>query len=838
MRSLRLEVLRLVNLRSLWHRRALTFLAISAVVIATSLLATVFSLRSSIDRSVEEHVRILTGDSDWQIVGPADSGLSTELLPSLDELSGVTLAVPVVEAKASTGGESVTVVGLNATVLETPGELGEELRVLWADVQGAGPGVVAGPGLGATTGQALDLSARDGNVLHTRVAQVVRAPWARALSGGRFVVVPLPVAQGLLGQDDEVTRILVYAAKGQHSALEEGLKGAVGDAGIVSSTDSEVRQLASATRTAQDASAVTAALALMLASFLVFNTFRSIGLQRRAETATVRAIGGSSRLVTAGLIVEAVVVGLPASLLGASAGLFGGRVAVDALPSFITSATGVPITFHVHWWTFPGAGAVGVVAAVAGALLATREAVRVAPIEASSGAIDVEDLTSRVRAVPLACSAGLLAGGGYLAAAAQRSEVSAASALMLAMGVVALLFATSGPIARALRIFTGWHGRVGAAASPFFGRSPRRVWAAVASVAIAVAVVTAMGGVTDNVSTSVRSLLAPVAEGDLFIETAPPNDFYTDPYMPDRWIDDLVSLRGVERVMGGQIMFAAVNGTRVMYQGVSPGTHVPTVRAATTSAQRALHTQDAAIVSEQFATRYGVSRGDTFDLPTPTGRRSVEVLDVVPSMFWPTGVVALSLDRLQSWFNRPGMSFVELDATPETRSHDLRRRVRAFVKADASFPVYDATGVEQQQAMLNAVAQLLSLLRTMQVVIAAGAVLALANVFAVSITERQRELGILRAIGVSGSFVGAAVMCEALVVGLGGALVGVVLGGGLHFTGVEALAGPTGISVRHAFTFPPYLLGFVAGPFVAVWGVALPARRAARLDVVAALAMD
>jgi putative ABC transport system permease protein len=234
------------------------------------------------------------------------------------------------------------------------------------------------------------------------------------------------------------------------------------------------------------------------------------------------------------------------------------------------------------------------------------------------------------------------------------------------------------------------------------------------------------------------------------------------------------------------------------------------------------------VVSRDIARSLGVAVGDTVTLPTPTGRHDVRVLQVIPYFSAIAGVIMMDLERMRAWYERPGETTLAVDLAPGADPEAVRAALRRVVPPQ----LYIDSGAETVAATSGSLRQGTAPATNILWVVVLVATIALLNTLMLSVLDRRREIGVLRAMGTS--FPAPA---EAAGIGLIGATLGLLVGAAVQYL--------SAIAIGHAMTidvvYEPSPLLVVCGVvalLLALLGSIPPALRAARMPIVEALAVD
>jgi putative ABC transport system permease protein len=832
---------RLLNLRHVFQQRLRTALSVLGIAVAAALIVTTFAAYGSLTGSVQRLSERVAGDADLELTGITDSGLDERLADRLLAADGVLVPVPLIRTWVVLKGQQALLFGADPRVSALGGEFERAVqasqRAVPPDLNGVFLGERLARAAGATIGEAVTVQPASGGTRSAKVLGVLRAEQARQVNGGFFAVAPLPLAQRLTGKQGRVDSILVVARQGADLAtLQRRLQELAGGRATVGTPQLRAEQASAATRPFQDATLFLAFMALAVAGFLVFNTLSMVALERRQELGTLRALGSTRPMLLRDFLLEAAVLGIAGAAVGCPLGVLLGRQVVQQLPPFLTASFDTRVEFVLPGYAIPLATLACLGTSLLAAWLPARRVTLVHPVEAMRplGALESAGEGERVRWLPTAAGAVLLTGGLAVAVGAE-GELSLSAGPLFLLGSILLTFGLANLIARATAWLAARLGAAGRLAAASVARAPRRTWATTSIVAIAAALATTTYGVTRNEITSASEQVTSLADIDLFVQVAPPDELPLRPLLPLALSDRLAAVSGVARVVPGQFAYATIGRERVLLLGVGGPSGAPAYYLASAPARRALLDGTGVVVSRRFALRQGIGVGDQLQLPTPRGPVRVPVVDVVDYIVQEGGLVALSLDRLGSWYGRSGATFFEVTLARGVDAGSVRRALQR--QLDGVPQALVVPGADNVRGTQTAVQQAAALSQGIQWVVAGAAGLAVLNTLMISVVERRRELGIVRAIGASRRLLGRTVLREAAAIGAVGGAIGLVAGSALHYIGVEALASATMVRIRFQ-PVPLTVLVVVAAVLVSVAGGIAPMRRAARLNVIEAIGYE
>ncbi|GIJ24893.1 ABC transporter [Micromonospora qiuiae] len=661
-----------------------------------------------------------------------------------------------------------------------------------------------------------------------------------SIGGANEVMFTTPTAQRLmLGEPDVFNSIVVTAASGvSDESLRDAVAAAVGDDYVVKTGEQLSADAAAGLKEALSffnrILLGFAAVALLVGTFLILNTFSIIVAQRTRELALLRAVGASGKQVIGSVVLEAIAIGLIASVLGLAAG-----IGIGALLAYLFSTVaggmslagvGVPASAVI------GAFGVGLVITILAALLPALRAARIPPIAAMQDVATPDRPLTKVTvagALVTAVGATLLflglgghAGGNTLA-------TILGGVLFSFIGVALLTPLISKPVVAALgAVFSGWvPGKLGRLNS---GRNPRRTAITAAALMVGIALVTGITVILDSTKSSISGLARDTVKAELVIsgvQTGPrPPTF--DPAV----LAEAKKIPGVRIADGLYGDMAMVGDERTYVGAVTEPSALRQVYSLTSTAgdiDRLGAGQ--MLVSANTAQARGLSVGSTAPVQLARGEvATYTVTGIFEDSPLFTGVqMVLPTEAARNFtIPQPIQGFVQLEAgTPVA---DVQPRVEALLADSPEVSVVDLNAfIEQQSGQLDSLLTMIRILLALAIVIA---VLGIVNTLALSVLERTRELGLLRAIGLRRSQTMGMITVEAVVISVFGALLGVVVGAGLGAAVVEALR-DEGIN---KLVLPWGQMGVFLGlaALIGVVAALVPAIRAARINVLGAIAHD
>ncbi|MFE5713126.1 ABC transporter permease [Streptomyces sp. NPDC056501] len=584
-----------------------------------------------------------------------------------------------------------------------------------------------------------------------------------------------------------------------------------------------------------------AGIAFLVGIFLIVNTFSMLVAQRTREIGLMRAIGSSRKQINRSVLVEALLLGIVGSVAGVAAGV---GLAVGLMK--LMSSMGMELSTRdlTVAWTTPVVGlALGIVVTVLAAYIPARRAGKVSPMAALRDAgTPADGKAGRVRG---GLGLALTAAGAAALWAATRAEEAGPGSLWLGLGVVLSLlgFIVIGPllaggVVRALgvvvlRVF----GPVGRMAERNALRNPRRTGATGAALMIGLALVACLSVVGSSMVASATDELDRSVGADFIVQSGT-----GQPIVPQAQAA-LEKVPGLDHVTEYKWVGAKVTDTRgkttTADLAATEPTYMQDLRRETASGTLAdAYGKDAMSVGSDYATEHGVKVGDVLTVAFTGGEKAKLKVAAITA---DTGQV----DNGAMYTNVSTVArYVPADRMPKSllilasaKDGQETQAYEAVKKALAPYPQYKASNqADYKEDLKSQVGQLLNIVYGLLALAIVVAVLGVVNTLALSVVERTREIGLMRAIGLSRRQLRRMIRLESVVIALFGALLGLGLGMGWG-TAAQKLLALEGLGVLE-IPWPTILTVFVGSAFVGLFAALVPAFRAGRMNVLNAIASE
>ncbi len=572
---------------------------------------------------------------------------------------------------------------------------------------------------------------------------------------------------------------------------------------------------------------VFAGVALVVGIFMIINTFSILVAQRTRELALLRAMGASRRQVMGSVVLEAAAVGVIGSTVGIGVGyllalglkaLFGSfGLDLGAAQFVVTPATVV------------ASYVVGVLVTVLAAVLPARRAARVAPVAALRDDVALPETALRRRVV-----AGVLLAAlgvacvvlGFNTEGTGALSLLGVGMLLVLVGVTLVSALVGRPVIHAFGVlYRRVFGTVGVLATENSLRNPRRMSATASALMVGLTLVTLVAVLGASASASTDAAVDESVTSQFIVSNVVGQPFSTDVARQIREVD------GVAGVAEVRTAFPEVGGEGAFVAAVDPRALGLALAVPMRSGSLADLGPGTVAVNAQTAEQQGLKVGDRVTMDFQAGDVPLTVVATFDNSPAVPGAWLVTFDTLRKGGLTPLDSTVFVTKDPGADTDAVRDGIEQVTADLPTVTVKDPEGyAAEQKEQINQFLYFIYGLLGLSVVIATLGVI---NTLSLSVIERTREIGLLRAVGLARGQLRTMIRLEAVVVGVFGALLGVTLGLAFGLGLVRALRddGLTDLAIPWlgltAFVLAAGALGVLAAVF--------PARRAARLDVLRAI---
>jgi putative ABC transport system permease protein len=845
---------RRVALKGIWWRRGRAVLTAFAVVLGVAMVSGTFILTDTINKAFDtifqdSYSQTSAVISGKEVVKDAASGIATVPAPLLTRVRANDNVAAATGAIFNLNGSDQTkLIDKHGDSLGSsnngqfgfgfdPGAERFNPMSLTAGRWASAPGQVVidkgtakdnGYGVGDKIGVAADGPARQ-----YTITGLARYGKENSIGGATFAVFNVATAQALLGKRGQFDTIFVAARDGVSSEqLVRELRPDVPAAAQIKTgqqqANADSKDVQSNNKFIQYFLLGFGFIALGVGAFVIFNTLSITLAQRIRELATLRTLGASRRQIKRSVLIEGLVMGVFASVVGLVLGLALAKGLNGLFQLFGIDLPQASMVLQTR--TVIIAMGLGVAVTLIASISPARRATRIAPVAAlREGATLPPRLGSRKPSIPLTILAvGVtlsLAGAVGVGSIGQSMILVGVGGLALFLGVIMI----AGRLVRPLARFVGgparrFGGPAGRLASGNATRNTTRTATTAAALMIGLALVTLCATVFSGFGAATRSADEDAVSADYVITSK--SGFDTIPASVGSAVARAPGVQSVSAVRQDQ---AKAFGDEIVVNGVAPR-FTDTVELNFQQGTNAVVPRlgaSGAIVQKEFADDHGLRIGSALTLTTSAGKPvAVHIAGIYDPKAQLTGQVVLSQAAFDARFPRPSDLFVFVRTANGTNAQTaaaIDRAVAGFpeVTAHTRSEWIDFRGKDMQQFLM-----LLYVLLALSVVVS---LFGMVNALVLTVFERTREIGMMRAVGMTRRQVRRMVRHESIITALIGAGLGLPLGLAVAAAMSGALHAPFVLPIESLVIFT--IVAILAGVLAAIG----PARRASKLNVLEAL---
>jgi len=655
------------------------------------------------------------------------------------------------------------------------------------------------------------------------------------------VLVNLPQAQSMTNEPGKVNiielNVEAFADQAQRAEIQANVEAALGEnfqvGGLVGDD-----QLFAAIEIGQIAFNLFGALALFMGGFIIFNTFRTVVTERRRDIGMLRALGATRRTVIGIVLAEGLLQGLVGSAIGLLLGYLLAvgiiKVAQGPISLFINLQLGAPVIS-------PGLVGVsillGVGVTVLAGLLPAWNASHITPLEAlrpsqAEGEFKRQNRVGFVLGVVtiVITAAAILSG---------QAALIIPGGILFLMGLVLIAPTMVRPFASLLGKFTAWatvKQGIGGLAQSNLTRQPSRVAVTASASMLGLAVIVAAGGLVSSMGGTIFDWMR-YSFGSDYLFVPPSIGIWSGNIGADpSFTESLRGVPGVEAVSTLRFASSHLDGLAVSMMGIEPVAFKQVSGLYFVKGDDSGYDKLASgrnmIVNSSFVLATGKEVGDTVELLTADGRVPYTIVAEGSDMLNAKVTTAyISQANLAADFGATEDVFIQLDLTPGADRAVADQQIKALAYDYPQFKV--VSGNEYVSSLEAQASAAFSAVYILFAILAFPSLIAMLNTLTIGVLERTREIGMIRAVGGTRKQIRNMVVVEALLLAAIGTAFGIL--GGLYLgyvfvTGIKIIF-PLGYYFPAAGILAAIAFGLLFGVLAAI----IPARQAARMDVVAAL---
>jgi putative ABC transport system permease protein len=688
-----------------------------------------------------------------------------------------------------------------------------------------------------------------------RVLHVLKDDRVDKLYGGRVGIMDIHTAQNAFGRGRNIDRIDLITEHGiEIESVRQGLKQRLPAGLEVERPQQRSQRVEDATIIVRQGFLVTSLMALLISCFLIFNAMSIAVNQRWKETGVLRALGVERRNIRRMFLYDAILIAVLGSGLGVLTGYYiavafakltGGLLPIvsAAMPSSTLPliAAPTPPTFNAGFAV--ESVALGIVAVLISAWLPARAASKLNPILALHN-IETRQREAVVGWPRLALGASLvIAGLAFVRFTTPLVGVilQLGYFVIIFLGLIIMLPRVSGWIASAIRPVAGQlFGTEGLLAIDSIRLAPRRTSATVGALMVVVAFVFSIWGFIQSEKEVLSSSYERTVSGDLQVFGAA--------LMSEASIEPISAIRGIANV--DRNLFTSTRYQDRMVAVIASDMNVWFSRSQNVlaagdyeKARALVPAGKGVLISDILAARSRLRVGDALTLETPSANLERPVLGILDSkaMAWLEGVVYMDRELYREFWQDSRISWLSIDLEPNADVAAVRTEIERA--ASGRQPLFVETSDEirhrGRETISTNIDQFFTFFYVQMFIATFVAVIGLINTLVISVWDRKREMGIIRAVGGTRGQIAKIVIIEAGAIGVIGLVTGVVKGAlDIYFMSRTAAGIFGGYSIPFYFSAKLLALSIPIVMIVALAAAWWPARLATRTNVIAAIGSE
>jgi len=827
-------------------------LTTAGIVLGVALLVGMQTANRSVLRAFNDTVERIAGKAQLQ-VSAGDAGFSEEVLERVQSLREIRAAAPVIEAEADPGfpGQGKLLI----LAVDMTGD--RSLREY--DFDNADENVIDDPLIFLAQPDSIILTREFAGRNHIAIGGkvafatmlgrkqftvrgILKAGGMAQAFGGNLGIMDIYAAQSVFGRGRHFDRIDIGLQEGV--SLKQGeaaLSAMLGPGFTVEPPSGRGRQFESLLGVYTLAMTASSMFALFIGMFIIYNSFAIAVTQRRGEIGILRALGATRGQIRTLFLGESAVAGLIGSATGAALGLIFARTLTGVSATMLESMFGVAqnvqdISANPGFLLF--AMAMGTGTSIVAALVPARNAARIEPIQAlQKGRYQVLGAGENRLRRNIALLAAALA-VACLPLSAWRPAFFAGILLTLLACLLLTPF-LSLELSRLLRRPMKWLRPVeGALAADSLIQAPRRTSATVAALMLSLALVVGQGGVARTSLQSIDEWMNNTLNPDMFVSTTE-NIASHGARFPTSMQQELESVPGIAEIQPERLPRLQFHGYPVLLLSTELAKLGRRVKRHMISGDeetmnRLASQEKGLILSENLAALVKLRLGDNVELATPTGMLRLPVVGTIRDLSNQMGTIIIERSLYIRYFQDDTVDVFRVYLRPGASQEEVRSRIvermgrqrHLFVMLNREIRAYVAK-VMNQWFGLTYVQVIVSML---------VAILGIVNTLTVSISDRRRELGVLRAVGGLRNQIRGTVWMEAGAIGLIGLALGIATGAVTLYYELQAIQHDIS-GMPFAYEFPWGIVALLVPVilFAACGAAILPAESAVRGSLVEAL---
>lgn len=871
-----LNLFKYIGLRHLQLKPLRNILTLLGVAFGISLYVAIDIINHSTKNSLRESIEAVSGKAKLSI-SAGQAGFDEDVLEKARVVQGVKAAVPMLEARAFFEGATESSDGLYILGIDLLQE--QSVRTYKTTDQkviddpliflNQPDSIILTKALAQKRGLKIDSKIRlatANGVKNFTVRGLLEPEGAAKAHGGQLAIMDIDGARMTFGRENKTDRIdIVPEPNFTEAQVKDNLQKALGLGFKIETPEDQGNQMEHMVGTYQMILTFFSATALLVGLFLIFNSVSISVAERRKEIGTLRALGATRKGMIALFVVEMLFVGFLGSLLGCFLGrglasLMVNKVSQGMAAQFQTQVNITHLEFTSSMIGF--AIAIGTLASLLAALLPAYKASKVHPLESMK--VHSENLGSNQKnqtlkflIIGLACFGFMVLSSVYAWSkvwfgfdALSRAAAVFSTAFIGPILVIALLKIM---VACFRPAFKKQNIAIFRLSSEGLIKNPKRTTANVMALLVGLFLVMVIATVRTSFHQTLTQWLDQIFHADLLISSSGRMINSDVQPMKEEVYQDLLKVPGLlhpeeGRGAGTRIIRYTFNGKTLTIKAmdhyleayqyknfkITSGDRIETAKKMYSDYTTPQGTQSTLLASDSFLKTFNYKVGQTVLLDTPSGRLPFYIVGSMQDYASPAGVFYMSRATYKKYWKDPLVTAFGFGIEPGANLETVRAAIMRTVAPKWNVVVF--SNAEFKDQMIEAIDRGFAYTRAIELVALTVALLGLLNTLLISVMERTREIGMLRAVGATKKQIRSMIIYEAILQGFFGALVAAFFGAVIGYVFVTySLTSNLGWIIDFHLAGQAILLTVATGILVAILAGLYPSRKAANLPITEAL---
>lgn len=836
-------------LRYLAGRKLRTFLTLLAVIFGVTLIVGFNGILPAMQQALQGNLSAAAGQVDLTVSSTTRGAFEASVADQVRQTEGINLvasslvrpvAVPASQALTALDGTTIGVFLVYGVEPESATQIESFTLASGRFLQPSDSSHVVisnklAEQTGLNLGQKLTLPSTTG----VTEFEVVGITTGRPPQGSEELFIPLATAQELFNLPEQINTIQAQFAEGSNpETVQQAVLTQLGE-GFKVGGHTAGSEFEAALEAGNYIYNLFGVVAICLGGFIIFITFRTVVVERRRDIGLLRAIGAGRGTILGMILAETMLMGV----VGTAIGLGGGYLMAYGLLSgmrsimqeFLNAQVGSPV---FAGWVFPLAIGLGVGITIVAGIVPALAATKISPLQAlRPNTAEVERRNA---------GRGAVVGGGLMVIAfltLLTGEVSwsALGILLFMVGLSLLGPALIYPVAKLFTVLLSlMFATEGSLAQGNVTRQASRSAITASAITIGLSLLVALGGLLVSLMGGMDEWLDKTLGSDYLLMPQSlmlgGGNVAAGPQMAE----EMAAVPGVEAITSLRLSTTRIGEADVQVIGLNPQTYPQVASLIYSQGDEAtavaeLENGRNIIVNGILAAQNGINMGDTLAIQTAEGVQQYQVIAIAGDFLnYKLATTYISQENLAQDFKETNDVLVMVNQTAEANPAEVESQLKEIA---SRYPAFNFYSLAEWEAEMGKTLAAFNGMYVMLVVLALPSLIALINTLAISVLERTREIGTLRAVGATRRQIRRLITAESLLLAATGTLFGLLSGLWLSYVLVGAM-NFVGLTFTFSFSFAGIILAIVVGLGFGIVGALIPARQAAQLDIVRALAYE